>query len=83
MGETTTRKNPERCQKEERTKEGAEEAKESGLGDDKPAVNDQITLTFHQGEREKRRLHKTYEEINISLISKHKDVLDNLVEKFQ
>ena len=60
----------------------AEEAKESGLGDDKPAVNDQITLTFHQGEREKRRLHKTYEEINISLISKHKDVLDNLVEKF-
>ncbi|MFT5250486.1 MAG: hypothetical protein ACI93P_002228 [bacterium] len=58
----------------------AEKAKESGLDGDKPAVNYQITLTFHQGNREKGRLHKTYDEINVSLISKHKDVLDNLVE---
>ena len=57
----------------------AEEVKESGLGDAR-SVNDQRTLTFHQGNREKGRLHKTYEEINVSLISKHKDVLDNLVE---
>ena len=58
----------------------AEKAKDSGLGGHKSAVNDQVALTFQEGSRIKKTLHKKYGEINDNLVSKHKDVLDNLIE---
>lgn len=57
----------------------AERAKDSGIGGD-GVVNEQVVLTFHEGQRLKNKLHKKLDEINTVIIRKHSDVLFHLVD---
>lgn len=59
----------------------AEDSRDTGIGGNNIVVEEKTVLTFHEGQRVKGIIQKTFKKIYDAIEQKHNDVLDNLINK--